>query len=344
MINRKIHAFLPSLLIILLSVILVSNPLTTSLSFMGHVFPNEENQHLSDICVAFYDGDGAWEYGKVVMTSFFEWMGCNITKICGDDIKNGCLDKFDVLYWPGGHYPAYWDEMGLEGKSKVQEFINDGGGYLGVCAGAYYACDYMVWMDDEDYPAPEYKVEGDELNLDLFPGVAYGPIFEIVERPDPGYAMTRINIIDHTHPITDSLPDYMQILYAGGPYFELYENANATILGTYNITGTPAITVYNYGEGRVFLIGPHAEVEEDSDRDGQEPILELSDEGSDWPLLLEAMKWLINYETEESHDSTSLSDNSTSSISSKTSNKTPGWTLIVIIFSIGILIFKKYKN
>ncbi len=65
-----------------------------------------------------------------------------------------------------------------------------------------------------------------------------------------------------------------------------------TVLGTYNVTRTPAIVVLPYGEGRVFLIGPHAEVEEDSDRDGQDIESELSDEGSDWPLLLEAMKWI----------------------------------------------------
>lgn len=337
--NRRIHAFFSFLIIVILPLVLIITPLTTSLSFVEDDLRIEENnpnhivhpieQNLNDICVAFYDGDGAWEYGKVVMTSVFEWMGCNITYTRGDDIKNGCLDKFDVLYWPGGHYPAYWDEMGLEGRSKVQEFINNGGGYLGVCAGAYYACDYMVWMDDQDYPAPDYKVEGDELNLDLFPGVAYGPIFEIAERPEPGYAMTRINIINHTHPITDSLPNHMQIIYIGGPYFDPYDNAEVTILCTYNTTGTPAIAVCNYGEGRVFLIGPHAEVEEDSDRDGQEPIPELSDEGSDWPLLLEAMKWLVQAETEEVTESISL----------------PVWTLIFFIFPLGILIiYKKYKH
>jgi len=58
------------------------------------------------------------------------------------------------------------------------------------------------------------------------------------------------------------------------------------------VTGTPAIVAFQYGQGRVFLIGPHAEFEEDSDRDGAEPIPELEDEGSDWPLLLEAIKWL----------------------------------------------------
>ncbi len=187
-------------------------------NFLVFLNPHRSLAHdLSDIQVAFYDGEGAWEYGRVVMINLFEWMGCNITMVRGDDIKKGCLTNFDVLYWPGGHYPAYWDEMGLAGKLAVQEFVQNGGGYLGICAGAYYACDYIIWKDDPAFPAPTYKVEGDNLNLDLCPGVAIGPIFEIVDRPDPGYAMTRIDILNRSHPITVSLPEYMQIIYIGGP-------------------------------------------------------------------------------------------------------------------------------
>ena len=256
---------------------------------------------LYEIRVALYNGSGAWYDGTLAMEKMFEWMDCIVTTVNGEDIISGCLDGFDVLAWPGGHYPAYW-EVGLEGKSKIQEFISDGGGYIGMCAGAWWACDYMVWMADPDYPPPEYKVEGDELNLDLFPGVARGPIEEIT----PFYTgtMTRINIVDHTHPITSSLPDHMQILYWGGPHLLPYESADVTILGRYDVTGTPAIVAFEYGDGRVFLCGPHPEIEEDSGRDGCPPDpegtdwarlkTEWSDEGSDWPLLLEAMKWLTH--------------------------------------------------
>jgi glutamine amidotransferase-like uncharacterized protein len=271
------------------------SPSVDALSYTVH----SNNRDLHEIRIAFYNGVGAGGYGKVAAPRLLEWMGCSVTMVSGDDINNDCLNDFDVLVWPGGHYPAYW-EVGLEGKSKIQDFISRGGGYMGICAGAYYACDYIVWMDDPAFPDPPYKVEGDELNLDLLLGVAHGPIFEIVERPDPGYTMTKININDQTHPITDSLPESMQIFYGGGPYFQLYKDANVTVLGTYDVTGTPAIIAFQYGQGRVFLIAPHAEFEEDSDRDGAEPISELADEGSDWPLLLEAMKWLAQASVKKS--------------------------------------------
>jgi len=261
-----------------------------------------EDTDLSNVDVAYYNGDGAWNISETILSNMTEWMGCSFTTVRGQDIQDGCLDDYDVLMWPGGHYPAYWDEVGLEGKAEIQEFVSEGGGYLGICAGAYYAADYMVWMDDAAYPPPDYKVEGDELNLDLFPGVAHGPIFEIADRPDPGWAMTEINIVDQTHPITESMPNPMTMLYAGGPYLEPYDNASVSILGEYDITGTAAIVACAYEEGRVFLIGPHGEIEERSDRDGHEftAIQEPDDVESDWPLYRNAVRWLCKIDTPSS--------------------------------------------
>lgn len=234
--------------------------------------------------------------------------------------------------------------MGLAGKLAVQEFVRNGGGYLGICAGGYYACDYIIWMDDDAFPPPTYKVEGDELNLDLCPGVAIGPIFEIADRPEPGYAMTKIDIINRSHPITDSLPESMQIIYIGGPYFELYEGQNVTVLGTYNVTGSPAIVALPYGEGRVFLIGPHAEVEEDSDRDGQDPIPELSDEGSDWPLLLEAMKWITKISDIPKQTSSTSTPSSTTPPQTSTNTTITSQTTNLVLDTVLIFILTLYLS
>lgn len=96
--------------------------------------------------VALYGGGGAWHDGTVALEKMFEWANCTVTIVNGENIRSGCLDSFNILAFPGGDYPAYWGELGPEGKSKIQEFISDGGGYLGMCAGAYVACDYIVWM------------------------------------------------------------------------------------------------------------------------------------------------------------------------------------------------------
>lgn len=52
------------------------------------------------------------------------------------------------------------------------------------------------------------------------------------------------------------------------------------------------MVAFEYGKGRVFLSGPHPEIEVDSDRDGSNRFNDLEDEGSEWPLLLAVMNWL----------------------------------------------------
>ncbi|MFW9943902.1 MAG: BPL-N domain-containing protein [Candidatus Sifarchaeia archaeon] len=291
-------------IVVILSALIISVGI---LFLLGAYGPSAESTDLSNLDVACYHGGGAWENDVVVLSNMVEWMGCSFTTVTGQDIKDGCLEDYDVLMWPGGRYPEYWEAVGLEGKAEIQEFVSGGGAYLGICAGAYYAADYIVWMDDEDFPPPDYKVDGDELNLDLFSGVAHGPIFEIADRNNTYWAMTEINIVDQTHPITESMPNPMTMFYYGGPYLEPYADANVSILGQYDVTGTVAIVACKYGEGRVFLIGPHGEVEERSDRDGwefPEDVTEPYDPESDWPLYRNTVRWLC--EIDASNSSTTV--------------------------------------
>ena len=50
--------------------------------------------NLGEIRVALYNGSGAWQYDIVTMTNLFEWMGCSVTTIRGDDIKSECLKRW----------------------------------------------------------------------------------------------------------------------------------------------------------------------------------------------------------------------------------------------------------
>jgi len=50
---------------------------------------------------------------------------------------------------------------------------------------------------------------------------------------------------------------------------------------------------FDYGLGRVFLIGTHPEIEEDSERDGVDFADELDDQGSDWDLMRKATLWCL---------------------------------------------------
>ncbi|MFC1670427.1 BPL-N domain-containing protein [Spirochaetota bacterium] len=60
-------------------------------------------------------------------------------KINSDDISNGALDKTDVIVFPGGSGDGQARSLGKRGRKSIIDFVANGGGYVGICAGAYLA-------------------------------------------------------------------------------------------------------------------------------------------------------------------------------------------------------------
>ncbi len=279
-----------------------------------------QNFNFSEVKVALYESNVPWYEDMTAFPNLVEWVGCNFTKINSENIKAGILDEIDILIVPGGSN-IYWEELGIEGKELIQNFINNGGAYMGFCAGAFYATNSTVWTpSSEAEPIEEDKEEF----LELFDGIGIGPIYEICDFP--GYAMTKITIETHDHMITKSLPDNLTIWYGGGGYFQVNENADVTILGTYALINKPAIICFNYGEGNVFLSGPHPEFEEDDTRDGLDLYDELDDVESDWPLLKQAIEWCA----------TPSNDENVSAI--------PGYTFLYPFTIMSLIFVIKVKN
>lgn len=57
------------------------------------------------------------------------------------DIAAGKLSEVDVLIVPGGGGSRQYLNMGSAGREAVQQFVRNGGGYVGICAGAYLITD-----------------------------------------------------------------------------------------------------------------------------------------------------------------------------------------------------------
>jgi len=64
---------------------------------------------------------------------------CEYTAVDADDVRSGVLKDFDVYIAPGGHAGDQGGAIGPAGLSNIVEFVQGGGGYLGVCAGCYMA-------------------------------------------------------------------------------------------------------------------------------------------------------------------------------------------------------------
>lgn len=61
------------------------------------------------------------------------------------EIRSGVLKDFDVLIMPGGSGSKQSKALEPEGRKAVRQFVRNGGGYVGICAGAYLASSHYKW-------------------------------------------------------------------------------------------------------------------------------------------------------------------------------------------------------
>ena len=154
----------------------------------------------------------------------------------------------DLRMWvqPGGNAYDQQDALGATGKANINGFIDKGGAYLGVCAGAYYAApDY--WWEGEHYAHPHL--------LGAYPRTMEGAISRIA--PWPGYAVT-------------ALSNGRNAIYYGGPTIGLQHTNLSNLAGEQeasfaSIDGQlPAVIIYR----NLLLTSVHLEAFEDDESSG----------------------------------------------------------------------------
>lgn len=233
------------------------------------------------VAVALYVDNGADDECIQATTNMFHWMGYAVLPVHARQINAYGLAEFDLLCIPGGNMYLYAQDLSPRGKTHIREFVSGGGGYVGICGGAYFAGERVIWLGAQLPMTP----------LGLYRGTAEGPDNGIF--PFPAFGMCRVDIADTTHPIARSEPDSSWILYYWGPTLMPAPEESVTVLARYHAGNRPAILAFDYGLGRVFLVGPHPEFEEDSDRDGVDFPDHLDDRGSDWDLMKKAAAWCL---------------------------------------------------
>lgn len=58
--------------------------------------------------------------------------------ISSSDIANGVLESIDVIIIPGGSGSRQYLNLGHENHDRIRSFVENGGGAVGICAGAYF--------------------------------------------------------------------------------------------------------------------------------------------------------------------------------------------------------------
>lgn len=99
-----------------------------------------------------------------------------VLMLTGKDIRDGKLmqhveidTRRKLLCIGGGFDLGYVESLGEHGCDEIRRFVSEGGNYLGICAGAYFACS----MVNFDLNGP-LEVVG-ERRMKFFKGSAIGP-------------------------------------------------------------------------------------------------------------------------------------------------------------------------
>ena len=155
-----------------------------------------------------------------------------------------------LLVIPGGRDLPYVQYLSGQNTDIIKDYIKNGGSFLGLCAGAYFASGSIEF--DKNGPL---KVIG-ERNLALFPGKSIGPILAPYDyRSCSGCRAAKINWLEN------SSTNYFY--YNGGGYFKNAEKyPNVKVLAQYKdkiALNLPAVIQIKYGSGNVILSGVHFE-------------------------------------------------------------------------------------
>lgn len=103
-------------------------------------------QDTKPIRVALYDDAGSTGKGVPRVTELLgKDANFTLSVLKGTEIAAGALKDQDVVIFTGGSGSKQAAGLGEAGKAEVRKFVDNGGGYVGICAGAYLACAGFDW-------------------------------------------------------------------------------------------------------------------------------------------------------------------------------------------------------
>ncbi len=95
--------------------------------------------------LALYDAEGVGYYGSTLLDRAVDetTLDARTLAVCGEDLREGILDRCTGVLFPGGSGKGIARALHPDGVQRVRDFVANGGGYFGVCAGAYFAASGM---------------------------------------------------------------------------------------------------------------------------------------------------------------------------------------------------------
>jgi len=158
-------------------------------------------------------------------------------------------DETALLLIPAGRDVYYHQLLEGKGTDKIRSFIHNGGNYLGICAGAYFASRYIQFEK-----GGQLEICG-ERSLGFFPGTAEGPAYGLNK-----YVYDSEKGAEAAHIFWGK--EFYQVYFNGGCLFaDPSSHKNTSVLANYaNLPLQPAAIVEcKVGNGKAILTGVHME-------------------------------------------------------------------------------------
>ncbi|EPP35058.1 biotin-ligase, domain family protein [Chlamydia ibidis] len=164
------------------------------------------------------------------------------------------------LYWenlaallviPGGADRPYYEKLHGLGTARIDNYVREGGSYLGICAGAYFAASSLRFLE------PNSKMYVDGRDLGFFPGCAVGPAYL-----EPAFSYTEPTGVRVAMLNFPNIQAHGYALFNGGCYFESARDYPEVCIEAYylDLPDHPAAIISRrVGRGVVTLSGVHIE-------------------------------------------------------------------------------------
>lgn len=158
-----------------------------------------------------------------------------------------------LLVIPAGADIPYAQALDGAGNQKIRSFVEQGGAYLGLCAGGYYAGAFVDFAK-----GTALEVQG-ERELAFFPGTVRGPFLAPYDYASESSA--RAAQIFWQDALEFEKNTLFTLYYNGGGYFvDAQTKDQVTVLASYDSEGLyPAIIECQVGSGIAILSGVHFE-------------------------------------------------------------------------------------
>lgn len=221
------------------------------------------NRRDGRILVALFNDTGATERGvNNLSRALGSATDIVVTQIDADDIRSNVLSQFDVVVCGGGSGSREAATLGKNGAAAVQKFVNQGGGYVGICAGAYLGSAHYGWslnLIDTAVLTGKREVEGVGPRSMWYRGKSSDQKIQLTPEGKKTFPGIDENLV---------------VRYQNGP---IVSPRNSAGLGPYKVlawfrsekvlhppqkgtmVNTPAIVSGKFGAGRVMTISPHPE-------------------------------------------------------------------------------------